>query len=173
METSRQAYPTTKQCHPFDKDVQLPSPIDSLDLKLGFDSAQTQRQLQLSLEAHGRYIASLMEQEGMAPRDEAGGPTSVSAAAVGPMAHLQYFGGGSLAGPSGGGGGAGEEPPPGGGGSGGVGGGSGGGSVLERPMDFDASSLGPPDLDGIGLLDDMLARRSSGFNIPQVRGSYP
>ena len=29
---------------------------------------QTQRQLQLSLEAHGRYIASLMEQEGLGHR---------------------------------------------------------------------------------------------------------
>jgi hypothetical protein len=37
---------------------------------------QSQRQLQLSLEAHGRYIASLIEQEGLAGLEKAPGATA-------------------------------------------------------------------------------------------------
>ena len=33
-------------------------------------SSQSQRQLLLTMEAHGRYIARLMEQEGIAPRGD-------------------------------------------------------------------------------------------------------
>ena len=48
-------------------------------------SSQSQRQLHLSMEAHGRYIARLMEQEGIAPRGDSppdGGVLSTAAMAA-------------------------------------------------------------------------------------------
>ena len=48
-------------------------------------SSQSQRQLHLSMEAHGRYIARLMEQEGIAPRGDSppgGGALSTAAMAA-------------------------------------------------------------------------------------------
>lgn len=112
----------------------------------------------------------------MAPRDETGGSGGAASGGGGdggsggggPMAHLQYFGGGSL--------GAAPTSASGAALAAGAGNGNGpapGSNAVTPQMDY-ASNLVQPgdDMDGLGLLDDMLARRSSGFNIPQASSAF-
>ncbi|KAG2491796.1 hypothetical protein HYH03_009956 [Edaphochlamys debaryana] len=100
------------------------------------EQLETQRQLQLSLEAHGRYIASLMEQEGLTSR------LPQLSSGDGPTAQL------ALPGPGGEGGGDGLQRQPSGIGGGGGGPQQGGPLVGATGQGVDHAGLGGVGPDG-------------------------